>query len=176
MSVQCSPGQYKATIADHKLAEAKTGNLQLAFTIAVLGKVNPEDPEQLFDDGAGLTRTVIRTITENTAARIYQELDHLGYTGDGFSALDPDLAGTKFVNLAGQEVLVRMRVEEYEGADRERWEFDFLGGGMNLKPAEASKAKQIDGQFSRSRVGVAPKPKSPSCPAANANGKSKIPF
>lgn len=102
----------------------------------MLDKVNREDPEQLFDDSAGLTRVVIRSRIERTAASIYQELDHRWATPATVPRLsDPDLAATEIIALTGLEVLVRMRVE---GVGRERWEFDWLDGGMILKQAEVS--------------------------------------
>lgn len=168
MAVQCQPGRYAATIVSHKLGTASTGNVQLAFVLNILGIIRPDDPDSYdASEGGGLTRTVIRTITEKTVNRIYRELDTLGYTGDGFSALDQNLSGDKFIDLSGKQVYVRMHPEEYQGNERERWEFDQLGAGegIPMNPVERNKAREIDTMFSRKKV-------SPGGAAPNTNSKA----
>lgn len=177
MSTQCPAGRYMARIEGHKLTESKQkGTPQLAFSLTILGRMDPADPERLTDDGAGLQRTIFRALTENTFQRVWSELDKLDFVGDEFSLLDEELSGDKFVSLAGKEIPVRMKPEVYQGQEQERWEFDMLGGFVP-QSTSAAKAREVDTMFSRKRTqagGAAAGAKPAAGPAKRAN--ADVPF
>ena len=174
MSVQCTPGRYAATITGHKLTTSKAGNLMIAFTCNVAGKVDPASGEP-GPEGAGMTRTVLRAITDQTADRVWKELDALGYPGDGFDSLDPELAeknGVPFHDLTGTEVFLRCAPDSYQGEPREKWEFDLLGGGLNLDPADAAKAREANALYGRK----GPKPAAAAAKPAGQRANGTVPF
>lgn len=155
MAMQVEPGKYVAKITGHKLTESKKGTPQIAFSIDVLGRVNPADPETLDPEGAGLQRTIFRPVTDKSAEWIWQDLDRLGFTGDVFEQLDEELAAQSnvaFISLAGRDVEVKCSENFYEGKSNERWDFAMGGGGMNLQAADKSKVRELSATLGRKKV------------------------
>lgn len=174
MPMICQPGIYLAVITGQKLTTASTGNPQLAFTTQLKGRLkNAADPESLDDEHAGLTRTVFNPITDSTAQRRWAELDALGYTGDTFSDLDPDLAAN-FFDLTGKEVQLRCTENTWNGNTNERWDLNVLGGGLTLATADAAKAREADALYGRRKVtGKAGTPAGKAPAARGAAGKKE---
>lgn len=175
MTMMCSPGRYVVKIMDHSLTEAKTGTLQIAFQIEIQGQIDPENPEELFTDHAGITRTIFRPITAKTQSWVWQDLDKLGYKGDDFDPLDKEKAAAankEFVSLAGQLVHARCTPNNFGDKESESWNFD-MGGGMNLTAADQSKVREANAMFGRKKVQQKTGAKSP---ATAVPAGAKIPF
>lgn len=138
-----SPGRYLAKIKATRLGSSSNHNLMIVFTATIAGKYTPGG--EVSPEGAGTERTVMRTVTENTANRIWAELDLLGYTHDGFEPLAAD--GPQ--ELAGVEVPLTCTHETYQGRVVERWEFALLAGQVFVPQADTSAVAAASRQFGR---------------------------
>ncbi len=120
MAVTYQNGRYLGRVTDQLLGKSsKKGTPEIQIRFAILGIVDPADPEgQLISCPPG-ERTVYLYITANTHEYVVRDLQRLGFTGDSFSKIDPNVNG--FCDLSGAEAEFECRSETYDGEEREKW-------------------------------------------------------
>lgn len=123
-----APGNYWCQVTNQALGQTSKGDPQFVLSFAVLGKVNPSDPDgELLSCGESYERTIYRTITEKTIDWLIEDVKHLSGRGekdpsilsDGFQFLDPGTPG--FLDLRGVEFGAYCQHDTYEGKTREKW-------------------------------------------------------
>lgn len=138
MSLQ--EGIYKGHLQKVTLGETKTGKPQIVYEFITDGIL---DSSGEFLDCANVNRTIFRVLTENTIDFATAELRQLGYDRDNFDDIDPESPNA--FDFDGIEVTVEMKLEEYEGRQRERWQFTRKGQGKKLEQSGVSKLNAMFG-------------------------------
>ena len=159
-------GTYLGRINKWGLSAAKTGTPQFFVTFTPLGRVDPSKP----DDTENLIacedweRTIFRAITENTIDFVVRDLKALGYSKDTFDQLDPEHKDAH--SFADMEIRVTCKHEEYQGKNKERWDFAF-GDGFKPKEMEAGGVKKLNALFGKKLKEVVKAPSKTEKEAAN---------
>lgn len=179
--MEFSEGRYVATIENHSIGQAKTGNYQLIINIKIEGKIDPNNPEGDLLAVTQKQRTMYLTITDNTKERRMQELLSIGYTGTSWAQFDKNASGDQFASLIGKSIEVVCSANVHNGKESERWEFPSTGGGTNegINTTEARKLDTLLGDVWKSKKpgGVLPAAKSQQQPKVQVASKDdEIPF
>ena len=143
-----APGRYWGKIVDHSLEKTKTGKPQIIVRFAVIGAVDPANPEgNLISTGNPQERTVYRVITEATKPYVEADLERLGFDGDRLSQLC--LTNPDHVDLRGRELAFFCQHEaDQNGTMRERWSLAF-DNKREIRPLEAKELRQLDAMFGK---------------------------
>jgi len=143
-----APGRYWGKIVDHSLEKTKTGKPQIIVRFAVIGAVDPANPEgNLISTGNPQERTVYRVITEATKPYVEADLERLGFDGDRLSQLC--LTNPDHVDLRGRELAFFCQHEaDQNGTMRERWSLAF-DKKREIRPLEAKELRQLDAMFGK---------------------------
>jgi hypothetical protein len=148
MSDKLRPGFYVAHVQNWGLAQSKTkGTPQ--FTLAVV-LTNFKGPGGKLEECPSLTRTIYRAITEKTIEYFVNDLKALGYDRDNFDDLDP--ASPNAFDFEGKEVEVRLKYEQYEGQEQERWELALVKPAA--KPLETTGVQSLNAMFGGHLAGL----------------------
>ena len=143
-----APGRYWGKIVDHSLEKTKTGKPQIIVRFAVIGAVDPANPEgNLISTGNPQERTVYRVITEATKPYVEADLERLGFDGDRLSQLC--LTNPDHVDLRGRELAFFCQHEaDQNDTMRERWSLAF-DKKREIRPLEAKELRQLDAMFGK---------------------------
>ena len=152
-----APGRYWGKIVDHSLEKTKTGKPQIIVRFAVIGAVDPANPEgNLISTGNPQERTVYRVITEATKPYVEADLERLGFDGDRLSQLC--LTNPDHVDLRGRELAFFCQHEaDQNGTMRERWSLAF-DNKREIRPLEAKELRQLDAMFGKALKKKTPVP------------------
>lgn len=145
-----APGRYWGKVINQQLGKTSTDKPQIVISFAVLGKVDPADPEGALLPCPAGDRTVFRVITDKTAEWAAQDLEKLGFTGARFS--DVDLNSSAACDMRGNEAAFSCIHSEYpEGSGdlREKWSVASDGGSFEATPLEPKEARQLDAMFGK---------------------------
>ena len=154
-------GKYRGRICEWSLSQSKTKKTpQFAVTCELIGYY---DRDQLNDMSGSDKRTVFKFITENTVDYFIEDMRKLGWNGDQFAELNPDHPGGH--NFKDVEVDLTCEHETYEGKDRERWNFAFGGGGMQLTALDKKGVSSLQALFGSKLKATAAKPAAKPMPA-----------
>lgn len=143
------PGEYVCSVVQQGLSEAGTGNPQFVLRVKVIGRPDPDTPGNVIVGGMQqLERTYYRTITDKSIEWFMQELDVLGFTGTSFKQLDP--SSPQHQSFVGSDIdMICEHEADQSGQPRERWKIKLQGGGGEIKPLDAAKARQLDNLFGK---------------------------
>ncbi len=162
MAAYYSNGRYLGRITDQALGRSKIkGTPEIAIQFEVRGGIDPADPEgELLSAPIG-RRTVYLYITDGTYEYVLRDLATLGFDGDSFNKLDPQVLG--YCDLTGKEVEFECRSEIYEGEEREKWS---VARDTTLRsiPLDAKDVRELDalyGKELKKQAKKAPKETSP---------------
>ncbi len=137
-------GTYRGPIVRVQVGESKEkGTPQIVFTFEVNERKVGDDWEPM----DGQERSVFRYLTDKTAEYVAKDLKALGYPFHTFDQIDPEHSQAH--NFVGTEVPVRLKYEPYQGEDKEKWEFAFGGGGLEVKPLARSKFAGLNAAFGK---------------------------
>lgn len=168
-------GYYKAVILTWGFGRAQTGTPQMAYTCKLLSW--KDDAGNWVELDEEPQRTVYRYLTDNTADRFCADLKTLGYDRQGFGALNRD-ADDAF-DFEGIKVELYLSYEEYNGKERERWDFAWnYGGGLKMgKPMERKEVAALNAKYAERLRGVtaAPAAAPAAKPGARKKGKKAAP-
>lgn len=147
---------YTGRIAHVTVGESKEKKTpQIVFTVEV-------EPD-------GDTRTVFRYLTEKTIDHVIKDLNALGYDRGGFDEIDPDHPNA--FDFVGIPVKLRVRYETYDGKEREKWDFAFGGGGIEVQKMDSKGVSRLNAVFgAKLRAGLAKKAQQQPAPAKPAGG------
>lgn len=137
-------GRYRAKITSQGMSQAKSGTPQFFLVFQLTGKYDPATPSEPVDCEP-VERTYYRAITDTTFDYFEQDLDRLGFTGDGFAAIE--LSSPNCCDLRGNDIDVVCRHEVYQGRTVER--FSLGGGGAPPAPATAQTIRDLDARFGK---------------------------
>lgn len=144
------PGRYWGKITDHAISATKTnGYPQIVIRFAVIGAVNPADPEgELINVGASQERTMYRVITDKTKPYVEEDMARLGLQG---SPRQLDLNEDCAVDLRGKELAFFCKHEPNQDNSglREVWSL-----AMERKPLERLDPKglrALDAMFGKAK-------------------------
>lgn len=139
-------GRYVATLKSVVLSASKTKQTpQVVIQFTPVGKVNPQDPENLLPC-ANFDRSIFRAITSETIEYVVQDLRQLGYPHDDFDHLDEDSPNRH--DFGSPEIVVSCKHEEYQGKTQERW--SLAGEGYKPKALEKTEVKKLNALFGKS--------------------------
>lgn len=179
MSITYAQARYRGRIVSQALSESSTGNTQFVLTFDVLGVYDPTQPEALLTTTPG-QRSIFRSITEKTIEYFLEDLKYLGFDKGTFGALDP--ASQNHHSFVGQEIDALCSHEEYNGAQKERWQLSRGGGGLTLKPVDSKAVRSLDALFgAKLKQNAAPSAKKPAKqqaanPESEEADKEFVPF
>lgn len=172
MSIYYPPGRYRGRVVGQAMTMTKKEEPQFVLTFDLVGLYDPSQPEALAAVNPG-QRSVFRVINQNTIDYMIQDLQYLGFDKASFGLLDPSVDGHH--SFIGREIDALCSHEEYEGAQREKWQLSRGGGGMNLKPADNTAMRKLDALFgAKLKANAAPTKKS-AASQQNANAKAEQP-
>lgn len=175
MSQTYTPGRYRARMNSAALGSSNNkGTPQIAFSFTPIGFYGPSGT---IETCAADDRTIFRYISDGTIDYLIQELAALGFNRDSFSEIDSDHPNA--FPWAGVEFDCRLGYEEFEGKEKERWEF--ARGAPKGKPIEDQKVRELDAKYGaylkgRSVPTNGAKPVKPAAAAAATNSDADIPF
>ncbi|MCI0331936.1 MAG: hypothetical protein L0228_01765 [Planctomycetes bacterium] len=142
MSQTFEPGTYLGKVKSWSVVKAKTGTPQLALTFQPLGRFVPHSPEADLIECPDLERTIFRAITEKTARRLLADLHLLfEYPHEWFTPLDPESEGA--FDFTDREFPAVLTYEEYDGKEREKWNFA-AGSGLYGEPLTQAELRKLD--------------------------------
>lgn len=133
-------GYYVGHIQKWNLSEAGTGNPQFVINFIPAYKKGPKGAKEECPNDP---RSVYRVITDKTIEYFANDLKALGYDRDTFDDLDP--TSPNAFNFEGIEIEVRMKLETYDGRERERWELAMVK--TEIKPLERQGISALNAQF-----------------------------
>lgn len=176
-----TPGRYRGRVSKTALTQNENSkNYQVVLQFELVGRYDAQGQLETCDPS---TRTVWRVLTDKTVERVAQELRALGFTGGSWVQIDEEQAGNDFVDLRNVECDLQMRIEAYQGVDRERWELSVLGGmGANVgKSIERKQAREVDAKFGKALKATPPPAKTaprtaPTAATAPSPSNDEIPF
>jgi hypothetical protein len=164
-------GAYKAEVIAQGLGTSKAGNPQFWIQAKILESI--DDPTLVVEQ---YDRTIFWSITEGTIEFVCEKLERLGFKGDSFRLLDPNVPNHH--SFVGQVVDLFCKLETYDGKEREKWDLSrgVLSGPPNVEPLGDAAARQLDALFGRKLKertrGAAVKPQGvPAAQTAAANAK-----
>jgi hypothetical protein len=143
------PGRYWGKIIDHAVGQTKNGHPQIVIRFAVIGGVNPADPEgELINVGVSQERTMYRVITDKTVPYVQEDMKRLGLEG---SPRQLDLNEDCAVDIRGKELAFFCKHEPTQDNSglREVWSL-----AMERKPIERLDAKglrALDAMFGKAK-------------------------
>lgn len=144
--------------------------VQVVLSFLPLGKINLTNPDADLEACADLERTIFRPITEKTAGWLLQDLKTLfEYPHERFGPLDPE--SDEAFDFRDREFDAVLAYEEYEGRERERW--NFAGGQYQLNgdPMNEAEIRKLDILFGAAK----PKRKDRKQPAAPQPAETQAP-
>lgn len=144
MSTHYQAGKYRCQITEQGFGESK--NKKTPF----LGlKVRPTGFYDVTNGDlvpcSDFERTVMLYLTDNTIDQAMKNIRSLGFTGDSFRALDPEMPG--HISLIGVETDFQCKHEPYDGGIGEKWEFPLSEGRPLEKVSGLS--KKLDALFGK---------------------------
>lgn len=135
-------GAYKCEVLDQGLSISKTEKPQIWLQVRVLESIdNPELTLNQYE------RTIYWTLTDKTIDFTLEKLERLGFSGDSFRNLDPNVEGHH--SFVGQVIDCYCKLETYEGKEREKWDLSNQSGGARPDPLGDSDARKLDALFGR---------------------------
>lgn len=143
MSDRLEPGYYVGHVQSWQLGENEnTGNPQFVLTFTLAHRRRGRE----LIDCPHWNRSIFRVITDKTVEYFAADLRALGYDRDDFDGLDPD--GPCPFDFEGIEIEASMKLEEYEGKTREKWDLAVVGGGApKVKALEAGGTAKLNALF-----------------------------
>ncbi len=168
-------GFYKAVIKDWNMGKASTGTPQLAIVCTLLAW--KDDAGNWIECDEEPIRTVYAYLTDGTADRFFANFKHLGIELRDIGTLSKD--SDNAVDLEGIKVELHMAHEEYNGKERERWEFSWNhGGGLGMgKPMERKEVAALNAKYADRLKGTGGGASAPAKTAPSATPSSpKKPF
>ena len=140
MSQTYLAGRYRGRMLRAALGQSeKKGTPQIAFEFQPIGMYGANGIETCAADN----RTIFKYITDQTIDYLIQDLAALGFDRNSFSEIDSDHENA--FPWAGVEFDCRLAYEEYEGKQKERWEF--ARGGPKGKPIEQKQVRELDAKY-----------------------------
>jgi hypothetical protein len=165
MSTHYQAGKYRCQIVEQAFSESKEKKTPF-FGIKV-------KPTGFYDVTTGdlvgcsdFDRQVQMYLTDNTVEHVIRNLRTLGFTGDSFKLLDPEMPGHH--SLVGTEADFVCKHEPYDGGIGEKWELHFIGESRPLEKVSGL-SKKLDALFGKQMKGSAG-PKAAPARAADAGG------
>lgn len=144
MSVYYSSGPYIGRVLEQNLGESKNkGTPQLVLKFQIINEVDRITGERLELERCE-ERWVYLHLTEKAMDMALKSLKALGYKRSSLKYLDPNTDG--FQDLAGTEVELYCKHEEYEGDMNERWS---VSTPRDTKPVDASSIRKLDALFGK---------------------------
>lgn len=144
--------QYWGKVTGQALGTNRNNNSQLVITFAIMGQVDPADPEgQLLSCPPG-ERTIYRVITDKTAPYVWEDVEALcGAKGlalpSSMRNLDPQRA--EFTHdFKGAELALYVKHEPYEGQLKERWSISRRAANAG-DPLDDKGLRQLDALFGK---------------------------
>jgi len=134
-------GAYKCEVLDQGLSMSSTDKPQIWIRCRVL--------ESLDSPGVTLNqyeRTLYWTVTEKTIDFVLDKLESLGFSGQSFREVDPNVEGHH--SFIGQVIECYCKLETYEGKEREKWDLS-NPGAKTPDPLGDSDARKLDALFGR---------------------------
>ena len=140
-------GMYRVKVTRWGLTKARTGNTQFVISFKPIGFIDPSYPQGEYGPCSDHERSIFCVITDKTIDRVVSDLRHLGYEQDNFDGLNPlDPAAH---NFEGLEFDAECFFENYQGQQKEKWQFGWGGGGMEIKPLESNEIKKLNALFGK---------------------------
>lgn len=137
-----SQGAYKCEVIDQGLSMSSTEKPQIWLLVRVLqSNDNPDLTINQYE------RTIFWTLTEKTIDFTLDKLERLGFSGQSFRDVDPNVEGHH--SFVGQIIDCWCRLETYEGKEREKWD---LSRDLTVTPPDPlgdSDARKLDALFGR---------------------------
>lgn len=132
MATYYEEGTYECKIIDQALIlspKKKTPGLELQ--VEPVGRINPNNPDEIFACDSKYPRTTTLWFKEGNHAKAQQNIDRLrswGWAGTSFDELHP---GDKDAfSFAGVIIVLECK---HNADGYENWEFPFLGGNNSLE-------------------------------------------
>ncbi len=141
MTIFYTIGEYKCEVVDQGLSNSKTNNPQIWLRVRILESI--DRPDEKVDQ---YERTIYWTLTEKTIDFTVEKLELLGFAGQSFRDLDPNVQGHH--SFIGQQIDCYCKHETYEGKEREKWDLSNPGAKMP-DPLSESDARRLDALFGR---------------------------
>ena len=152
-------GGYLLRIVDQALGKsAQKGTPQFSVKVKVLGKVDPENPDNFFPDGRQFERTINVYFTEKSIDGAIATIKALGFTGTSFKFLDKATQG--FHDFTGVEAEGYCEHEAgVDGKLYEKWNFSRPGGGkaLDVTRLEDKERRELDNLFGKNLAASTPK-------------------
>jgi hypothetical protein len=166
---------YWGRVTKQAMGKTSNGNPQLVVSFAIMGKINPADPEGELLPCPDGERTMYRPITEKTAEYVWEDIEALCAAKsidvpDAMRRLDPERADFS-CDFAGAELAWFCKHEPYNGKLHEKWQISRKTGASAGDPLDDKEMRQLDALFGK-RLKDAKKPAQAS-PAASVPEKSK---
>lgn len=172
MSVYYPQGRYLCQVTDQAIGEAGTGTPQVAIKFRVLETEAGDPVDQQYE------RTAYLFLSEAAAPRTIEVLKELGYDRDSFRYLDKGVTGAQ--DLGGVQFVGFCVHDAYNGNEKEKWGIATEGGGLEVKPMEAKKIRDLDALFGKHLKGgvskSAPDKRTQSAVAVADEGPPNTPF
>lgn len=144
MGVYYPSGPYIGKVLEQNLGESKNkGTPQLVLKFQIINEVDRISGERLELERCE-ERWVYLYLTEKAMDMALKSLKALGYKRSSLKYLDPNVDG--FQDLAGTEVELYCKHEEYEGDLNERWS---ISTPRETKPVDASSLRKLDALFGK---------------------------
>lgn len=150
MSTHYQAGKYRCQITEQAFGESKDKHTPF-FGLKV-------KPTGFYDPATGdlvpcsdFERTVYLYMTDKTIDQATKNIRSLGFTGDSFRQLDPEVPG--HTSLIGTEADFQCKHEPYNNTLSEKWEFPLSEGRPLEKVSGLS--KKLDALFGKSIKGSA---------------------
>ena len=168
-----APGRYVCRVEKHDIGTTSKGNVQLVVQFRVIGRPNPDDPEQYYHEKTQLERRYYRVLNENTIEWATEDLKALGFRGDSFEQLSPN--HPQAWSFEGVELDMFCNHEsDQKGELREVWFIARTGGSLVQEAADVSKIRELDYVFKKqlqSLKGGDEPPAKAAAPARSGKGK-----
>ncbi len=129
-------GRYECEITSQGFRETKTGNTQFVLRFQVKGRIDPANPDNMFDV-TSYERSYYRVLTDNTIEYFENDMEALGVEFASFTELDP--LNPNHTNLTGRSVDMFCSHEAGQNGDlREKW-----GIARVAKPVESIESNHV---------------------------------
>lgn len=138
------PGRYMAKVTWQAMSESSNGNPQLILKFMPTGMIRENDTENL-EVCYELEQTVWITFTEKSMDFAAEQLAAIGFTGNSFRQLDPQILGHQ--SFVGDMIQVFCEHNVWEGTKRDRW--GVVTTASAPKPIATEKYSKLDAIFGK---------------------------
>lgn len=165
---------YWGRVTRQAIGKTSNGNPQLVVSFAIVGKVNPADPEGELLPCPDGERTMYRPITEKTAEYVWEDIEALCAAKgievpSSMRVMDPERPDFS-CDFTGAELAWFCKHDVYENRLKEKWQISRRTGVSAGDPLDDKEMRQLDALFGK-RLKDARKP----APAAAPTPTSKVP-